>query len=157
MIIGVDPGITGAICLLDGPDIITLVDMPARKIVVGKKNRNTIDLIELEKIVRKLEAPTAYVEKVQSFPQNGGVANFNFGMAYGQILGALAMLGCRIEYVTPQKWKKALGVTSDKQTSINAFHQIFTDCEDLVYLKKHDGRAEAALIAYYGQRIERTS
>lgn len=150
--IGVDPGINGAICKLKHGRMFSIHDMPTKKIVVGKKNRNTIDLIELRKILIELKPTVAYVEKLQSRPHHGGVQNFNMGMAYGQILGALAMFNCRIELVTPQAWKKSLGVTSDKQTSVDAYHQIFHNHPDLVKLKKHVDRAEAALIAYYGSK-----
>lgn len=149
--IGVDPGINGAICKLTNGKLI-IHDMPTMKIVVNKKNRKTIDMIKLREIIISLKPTVAYVEKVQSMPQNGGVQNFNFGMAYGQILASLAMCNCRIELVTPQAWKKAMGVTSDKQTSIDAYHQIFPKQPELVKLKKHIDRAEASLIAYYGSK-----
>jgi hypothetical protein len=53
----------------------------------------------------------------------------------------------RIELVTPSVWKRALGLGKDKDASLHKARLLFPMAE--LHLAKHDGRAEALLIAHY--------
>jgi crossover junction endodeoxyribonuclease RuvC len=56
------------------------------------------------------------------------------------------------EYVSPQKWKRHFGLTSDKDESRRAASRLLPKSAHLWARVKDDGRAEAALLAIYGAR-----
>lgn len=96
----------------------------------------------------------AYVELVHAMPGQGVTSMFNFGKNYGYILGVLEAYRVPIVHVTPQKWKKYMGVTADKNTSIDLCQRLFPDINLFATArsrKPHDGMAEALLIAEYGR------
>ena len=83
-------------------------------------------------------------------PGQGVSSVFSFGRSVGVIEGVLAMRGVPTTLVIPQRWQKACDVRGGKDGSRERAMQLFPDYSELFKLKKHDGRADAALIAYYG-------
>jgi len=77
-----------------------------------------------------------------------GVATIARGARGGGIWeGMIAALGYRLRRVPAYYWKRAQGVTADKETSLVAARERFPEsCEQLTR-KKDNGRAEALLIA----------
>lgn len=149
MIIGIDPGNSGAIAAItDGPGkLIDAFDMP----VIDK----AVSAPVLVDMLRALEfdhgAPDLVViERVASMPKQGVASTFKFGTAYGIAQGVIGGLGWRHTLVTPQAWKKAMGCTSDKERSRRLAIERWPVRADLFARKKDDGRAEAALLALYG-------
>lgn len=155
LIIGVDPGINGAIAKYDGTDL-TVADFPKTK----SKGRGfelnmaeTYDLIDL--LFPKCDH--AYIELVGARPQEGRSTVFKFGYATGAAHGLLmGMLRCPVTKVTPTVWKRFVGATADKDYSRTRACELFPCSAAEFSRKKDNNRAEAALIAYYGymQRIK---
>jgi hypothetical protein len=147
IIMGIDPGISGAVAFYFPmvPSRISVDDVP----VAGGE----INGYELARLI-KIHRPTlAVVEKVGAMPGNGGVSMFNFGRAYGDVRGVISALNVPMHFVTPQKWKKYFGLTADKEMSRLRAIRMFPAVADSFKLKKHDGRAEAALLALYGAEV----
>jgi hypothetical protein len=147
IIMGIDPGISGAVAFYFPmvPSRISVDDVP----VAGGE----INGYELARLI-KIHRPTlAVVEKVGAMPGNGGVSMFNFGRAYGDVRGVISALDVPMHFVTPQKWKKHFGLTADKEQSRLRAIRTFPAVADSFKLKKHDGRAEAALLALYGAEV----
>lgn len=147
IIMGIDPGISGAVAFYFPmvPSRISVDDVP----VAGGE----INGYELARLI-KIHRPTlAVVEKVGAMPGNGGVSMFNFGRAYGDVRGVISALDVPMHFVTPQKWKKHFGLTADKEQSRLRAIRMFPAVADSFKLKKHDGRAEAALLALYGAEV----
>lgn len=149
MIVGIDPGITGAIVPLLNGQVFEVVDMPVIRVKYKKGWRNRIDPVALFHQLAEYQAEDEIVlEEVQAQGRNGSVANFGLGRSYGVIETAIA---CNwfpaVSTVRPQVWKKALGLTSDKKESLALARELFG--RDWFPLEKHDGRAEAALIAHW--------
>src|SRR5690606_36470047 len=118
---GVDPGVSGAVALLDGGVCVAVLDMPT---VVRSKSgkKQQVNAAELARMVREMEPDFAVVELVNAMPSNGrgmGAASaFNFGESAGVIRGVLSALSVETHYVTPQAWKKLAGLSgSDKEGS----------------------------------------
>jgi len=86
-------------------------------------------------------------------PKQGVASTFTFGEAYGVAKGIFYALNIPIELVTPRRWKKEFDLTSDKNESLDMARMLWPD-SDKFKLKKHDGRAEAALIAMYGYKSQ---
>ena len=158
-IIGIDPGITGAVACIHKNGEAAIWDTPFIEIKKGKKKKNDYLPAEMARIVEKLDDNLdddpvhAFIEQVGAMPNQGVTSMFNFGKGYGMWIGILAALEIPYTFVTPQAWKKELmqGI-SDKNASRLRAQQLYPSISDQLKLKKHDGRAEALLIAEYGRR-----
>lgn len=150
-IIGIDPGITGGIAVLDQDGALqALSDLP----IIRDGKLSWVDGGRLQSFLIDTltgRSARALVERVQAFPKQGRSSAFNFGVGFGSILSVLQARHISIELVTPQSWKRAMGLTNDKCVSLDKARLLFPGA-DLPF-SKHDGRAEALLLAYYGHRI----
>ena len=152
-VLGCDPGKVGAIALIDGLSLLRVFDMP----VTALKKGTTLDAHTLNGLVCEMlndcgPVDLAVIERVHSTPQMGVSSAFDFGRSFGLVEMALIARGIRIEYITPQRWKAALGLTADKSSSLALARAKWPDAEEWFRRKKDEGRAEAALIAEYGRR-----
>jgi hypothetical protein len=97
------------------------------------------------------DEPVVFVEQPFAMPNQSSSSTGAQFAAYGAILGALGALGLEVHIVTPAAWKRAVGVTADKRSSLDLARTLWpSDADRWFRLAKHDGRAEAALIAVYG-------
>lgn len=154
LIIGIDPGVSGAVATLPlYRDCSTVADMPIKQASRGKAALD-VDGQWLATMLDPFVQFTAYVEQVQSRPRQAG--QFAFGMNYGRVLGVLEALGIPIVHVPASKWKPAMGLRGeDKATSVALAAELFPHLKDQLYGPRGaplDGRAEALLIAYYGSK-----
>lgn len=151
LIIGIDPGLSGAIAVLNDTGIERLADLP----IIRDGKLSWIDGGRLQSLLIETvhgRPARAYVERVQAFPSQGRSSAFNFGVGFGSILSVLQARHIPIELVTPSHWKRELKLSSDKQASLDKARLMFPDAE--LHLAKHEGRAEALLIAHYGARMQ---
>lgn len=147
IIIGIDPGLTGAIAILsDLPHVEpSIEDMPVAD--------GSIDPAGLSALLANYDdARMAYVERVSAMPKQGVSSTFKFGTGYGMVLGVLAALEIPYALVTPGVWKKAYGLSSDKEQCRARALQLFPALAGDMKRKKDHGRAEALLIAEWGRR-----
>ena len=159
MIIGIDPGITGAISFFDDDgEFLGGKDMPTKPL--GKKRQ--VDASELYEVIMQCwlgetgpgPNPVAYLEKVHAMPGQGVTSMFNFGMGYGAIQGVLAAAGIQVKLVTPQAWKKHHGlIRKDKDSARLLAQQLYPQAS--LARKKDIGRADAMLIGDYGVQQQR--
>jgi crossover junction endodeoxyribonuclease RuvC len=152
--LGIDPGVNGALAILDeAGNCRGVLDMPTLA-AVGSKSRRVIDGPALIRWLGKLPVgrTIAVLEEVSSMPRDGHVGAFAFGRSYGIIETALAAARIPFRTVRPQVWKKAMGVLADKDQARQRASQLIPSGAHHWPLKKHDGRAEAALIAQYGRQ-----
>lgn len=152
MRIGIDPGISGALALLD--DNLALIEVMDMPIMAMGKHKNQVNSAELGKLLAKWQSQNGtaivYLEAVHSMPGQGVSACFNFGDSFGCIRGVCGALQIPIVLVTPQSWKKHAGLLGkDKDYARTKAQQLYPGAE--LGLKKHIGRADAILIARFGQ------
>ena len=93
---------------------------------------------------------TAYLEDVHAMIGWGIGSAFRFGESMGVVQGVLGALGVPLFRVSPQKWKKALGLSREKDASRKLATETFPKYAELFARCKDDNRAEAALLAKYG-------
>jgi len=155
MIIGIDPGITGAIYFntVEGKIV---VDMPIMAKTSGKGNQiNPYELTSLliqPPIDRLTGIEAAYLESVHEMPGQGVSSVFSFGKSVGIIEGVLAALNIPLVMVTPQRWKKnAKLIGKDKDAARTLAIQLYPELSDRLSRKKDIGRADAILIAEFGK------
>jgi crossover junction endodeoxyribonuclease RuvC len=152
-IAGIDPGLGGAIALID--DRVRVWDVPTFKVNVNGKERRRVNLHELAVLFELLadEVSLCVIEDVGPMPKDSPQGAFNFGF----VAGALQALACRWKLlpVKPAVWKIQMGLGGQtKDASRRKASQLFPKFSHLWARAKDDGRAEAALLAYYGSRIK---
>ena len=140
---GIDPGFTGAWGMIDHHGkYVSCGDM----INDTKMIRSRLVFAEMSQ-ARDMQDIEIVVEAVHSMPKQGVASSFKFGMAYGAALALAERFNCPWETVTPQKWKKDMKLTSNKSDSLEMARNLWPNAP--LHLKKHDGRAEALLMAYW--------
>jgi len=143
---GIDPGVSGALCLFDGTEgVVECFDMPI--VEINKKKQVNAHLVC--QILRSQDAPV-WIERVSARPGQGVTSMFNFGKSYGTLLGVTAALEYPLSYVTPQQWQKTLKVQGGKDGNRARAAELMPAYAHFFARKKDDGRADAALIAFYG-------
>lgn len=152
IILGCDPGLSGALALLSDSGSTALLDMPTVSVKRNGKAKRDIDYRGLGDILYKLTPGKAYVEKVGTRPGQGVSSQGAFMKATGAVLGALGALGWDIEEVPPQTWKRALGLTGKEKDSARLLAiELFPKSAKDLARKKDGGRGDAACIAYWAR------
>lgn len=156
MIVACDPGLKGAFAFYR-PHMQTLriVAMPT---YANGKGKTTIDdhaILTLLTTASLDDSATLVIENVGGMPGQSAPAAFNFGYGVGGIVMCARALKWRIERVTPATWKAALRVPRDKQSARIRASELLPKHADLWPLKGDDGKAEAALLALYGEQFLR--
>jgi crossover junction endodeoxyribonuclease RuvC len=147
MLIGIDPGISGAIVLLDDGRPIEWALMPALK--NGKASR--VNGAALAAFIKDGNPRYAYVESVHSMPKQGVASSFNFGHSLGVVEGVLQGLDIPYSLVTPQSWKKRAGlIGQDKDAARSRAIQLWPHWRDLDRKGAGQALADAALLAKFG-------
>jgi crossover junction endodeoxyribonuclease RuvC len=148
--IGIDPGLSGAIVIMDMNCPIEWHRMPTMK--TGSANR--VNAPALAAIIRPSiygEEIKAYVELVSSMPGQGVASMFSFGHSAGVIQGVLGAFEIPVTKVTPSQWKKRAGLTGqDKDASRTLAIQMWPSWRELDKKGAGQAYADAAFIALYG-------
>ena len=155
LILGVDPGLSGALAFLDPVEqTLEIFDMPLIVKKKAGKKRSDVNMYELARIMDHYadRVKKAYVEYVASSPQMGVVSATSFARATRSAEQAIASCFIPQERVTPKVWKQDMKLNRDKNVSRAMASKLFPAFGNLWNLVKHDGRAEAALIALWGSR-----
>lgn len=146
MIIGIDPGVSGALVALDGNNIDHWLVMPVIK--QGKSRR--VNVAEVGRFLRKYPDAHVALERVSAMPGQGVTSMFSFGHAAGSVWGACGALGLPVTMIAPAVWKRRAGIIGQgKDASRSRSIELWPDWEALS--KKGQGQAlgDAALIAKF--------
>jgi len=152
IIVGIDPGVSGAISILDGKKVIEIFDMPT--MIDGKKNKKQVNGAQVTNIIKgKLNRENeiiVVVEHVNAMPGQGVTSMFNFGQSFGVIKGICSALSIPIYFVRPTKWKKYFNlIKTNKDASRTKVIEIYPEISDELSRKKDSNKADAILIARY--------
>lgn len=157
-IIGIDPGTTGALAMLQAGTFVTADDMPVMARSKAKSSKKLqVNAAALTLLLSQWHPDAVVIELVNAMPRVGSKAGmgaasaFNFGASFGIVQGVVAALGLQAHYVTPQTWKKRAGLRgADKEASRMRAIQLWPAAAEALKCKKDAGRAEAMLIARFG-------
>ena len=147
-LIGIDPGLSGAIAVLSGNELACL-DMPFVEIR-GKRLVDAHGLVEAMRGIGPVDM--AILEHVQGVQGSGATSAFNFGRGFGLLEGVLAGLAIPTTLVRPQAWTKALQVSSDKGQHRQTAMRLWPKHAPIFARVKDDGRADAALLCHWWLR-----
>ena len=156
MYIGIDPGLGGAVAVLDHAGaLVALSDTPTLSLRTSRGTKQEYDVPGLVALLAPYAGPQAHVilEESQAMPGQGTRSMLTVGVGFGLWLGVLAALTLPYTRVRPQVWKRALGLGKDKEQARLRAMQLFPSAD--LRLKKHHGRAESLLLAWYGWQHQR--
>ena len=158
-LIGIDPGLSGAIAILEDKKVIKLLDMPV--MAEGKKNKRQLNSAQLVTIIseniKANEEVAVVVEQVNAMPGQGVTSMFNFGQTFGAIKGVCAALNLPIFFVRPSKWKKYFElINSSKDSSRTKAIEMYPSISSQLSKKKDVNKSDAILLArfYYETRLK---
>ena len=154
IIIGIDPGIAGAICFFSSGNIIDVINMPT--MAEGKKNKKQVNGRQIFNEILNIKNSFAghkinvVVEQVSAMPGQGVTSMFNFGQSFGVIKGICSAMELPIFYVRPAKWKKYFNlINAEKDASRTKVIEMFPKISQKLSRKKDNNKADAILIAKY--------
>ena len=151
-IIGIDPGLSGGIAILENNKVLSIFDMPV--MAEGKKNKRQLNSAQLVVIIKENiksnEDVVVIVEQVNAMPGQGVTSMFNFGQTFGAIKGVCAALELPIFFVRPAKWKKHFElINSSKDSSRTKVIEMYPILSNQLAKKKDVNKSDAILIARF--------
>lgn len=153
MIIGIDPGKSGAFSFIKANEIETVV-MP-----IVDKEIDTKAIAEMLLEVRS-EIKLVVLEDIFALPKSGAASMLSFGQNHGRIEGILVALRIPYQLVAARTWQKVMfqGVTGDntKAKAYKVASKLFPQVELKATARStnpHEGVVDSLLIAEYGRRI----
>jgi len=152
IIFGIDPGVSGAISVLENKKIIEVYEMPT--MIDGKKNKKQVNGSQVANIIKeRLNGDNeiiVVVEHVNAMPGQGVTSMFNFGQSFGVIKGICSALSLPIYFVRPSKWKRHFNlIKTNKDASRTKVIETYPEISSKLYRKKDSNKADAILIARY--------
>jgi crossover junction endodeoxyribonuclease RuvC len=163
--IGIDPGLSGAIAVIDGSNI-DLIDTPIIKIEKGKtpkgnvKIKNKYNLWVMCEILKKQKQFAdckVFIERAQAMPKQGVSSMFSIGYGFAAWEMACVALNMPYEIVGPKTWQKEFGIAGKhtKEESYIKCCQLYPEqsCKlKTVRGRIIDGKSDALLICEFGRR-----
>lgn len=152
LILGVDPGLNGALAWYNfkTKKLVSVVDAPILNSVP-----KDIDDLKMWELVGMNAEQTAFavIEQVGAAPNDAKGAIFTFGERFRAIKTITTIHQIPQFFVRPSVWKPLVGLSGDKSESRVMASAKFPGFADSFKRAKDDGRAEAALLAAFGERM----
>lgn len=155
-IIGIDPGFSGGAALwvtggdLNGPPrLVSVIALPT----YGEDAKRRIDVPVLARWIRAMAPDQGFIERAQAMPSQGASSGFIYGRTTGALEATVACLNIPLHFVEASAWKRHYrlpGGAQHKKAAIALARQLLPGAKEFIRLQKHDGLAEAALIAHWG-------
>ncbi len=151
-VIGIDPGLSGAIAILENNKVINIFEIPVMS--EGKKNKRQLNSALLVNLIKENinqdEEVAVVVEQVNAMPGQGVTSMFNFGQTFGALKGICAALELPIFFVRPSKWKKHFElINSSKDASRTKAIEMYPQLSKQLAKKKDVNKSDAILIARF--------
>ena len=154
LIIGIDPGISGAICFFKNGEVKEILDMP--NMADGKKNKKQINGPQVYNEISKRIANipkneiVVVIEQVSAMPGQGVTSMFNFGQSFGVLKGICSAMQLSMHFVRPARWKKYFSlIKTEKDASRTKVIELFPYISSQLSRKKDSNKADAILIASF--------
>lgn len=175
--LGIDPGVSGAIAILDSTGgVVAVEDFPTitvastrtrhsqdeNQVKTKRTVRGTKTVLNEDAIARSIERIGSFfhvalctIERVGPMPRDGAISSFSFGFSTGLLHGILAGLKVPRVLVHPTVWKRAFELPADKEAVRQATIRRWPVTEPYLTRRKDHGRADALWLARYGWRNPR--
>ena len=157
-VVGIDPGLSGAVALLQEDCFVGVWDIP---LLIDDDGRKAPCALATSRLLSEIKPDLVVIEQVNAMPSApgkngqrrtmGAQSMFNFGRGFGLVEAAATINKLRIEYTRPASWKRRCGlINAHKDIARLRAQEQWPQAQHELRLKKHHGRAEALLIARYG-------
>lgn len=158
IVIGCDPGLTGALAFIDHhgallalDDIPTMANPDAGPKTLVKREIDVCTLLDLlRERVPPQEAALCAMEHVSVMGGKGSQAIVSLAATKASIMAVLRVARLTTRRVTPQAWKRFMGLSADKDAALDLARKLYPAAP--LNLAKHHNRAESLLIARYALR-----
>lgn len=148
-IIGIDPGLKGALALIEDGKLVEVVDIEA--------SDSRINAAYLAAVIQRWQPDFAVCESVTARPGQGVTSMFTFGHGLGTITAVLATLCVPYLLIRPQVWQSHFEIQSLSSAKAEHKREIADRAEALfpgapLYGPRgtlKDGRSDALLLARY--------
>ena len=163
VVVGVDPGKSGFLCIMPLSSTIPIRFCPTPVIKSAKGGKAQYDLATLANTLFRLsdacDIRLVAIEKQQAYPGQGGASNFSTGYGYGILMMGFAMLKIPIASPHPRTWQaemlRDIPGEDTKLRSVLAAGRLFplADLRASERSKKpsHD-KADSLLLALWARR-----
>ena len=142
IIVGIDPGMTGAISIFADGTPVALHDMPTFD--------GRVDGIALAEIIDGSQ-PVVYLENTHPMPKNGSIASYKLGLNTGIVIGVVQTLALPLVRIPVTAWRNYNGLAGKtKDASLGLARELFPQFAGSLKRKLDHNRAEALLIGRYG-------
>lgn len=153
VVVGIDPGLRGAIVLLKDGDPVQHWDMPTLTL---EKVRYP-DYLALGKLLETLQPKHIFVEKAHSMPDQGSAGTFNYGVGQGLILAACMRYPFAL--IRSELWHRytdsllplSAQALNPKERALETWKRLWPEIPVPRRVRAiHDGVIDGALIGFYG-------
>ena len=146
IVVGIDPGVTGAVAVHDGGALVAIHDLP----VLGGR----VDGTAMADLLLDIVPHEVFLENTQPMPKNGSIASFSLGLNTGIIIGVVQSLSYPLTRVRPHVWKSKMGVSRmDKNAIRGVAKELYPAWARWFERVKDHNRAEAVMISRYGVTV----
>jgi crossover junction endodeoxyribonuclease RuvC len=151
LVVGVDPGLSGALALLEATHsattLLDVIDVP----IVGSGAKQSVDVIALQEWLLRHAPQRAFLERAQAMPKQGASSGFKYGRCTGSLEATLALCAIPIVVTEPSKWKRHFRLPGkDKEAARLQAIRLFPGEHRFFARKRDHNRSEAVLIGLYG-------
>ena len=149
-IAAIDPGLTGAACILEqingAVTLISVIDLPT----AGEGAKRRLDAVTFASWLNSYGPTHVFIENARAMPRQGVTSMFRYGRVAGAVEGVVAAQLIPLSLVEPATWKRHLRLNSNKEDCrARALQLLPSAASELQRVKDHH-RAEAILLGFYG-------
>lgn len=161
-LLGIDPGLSGAVATIDLhqggelPCLVAVTPTPTLTVTMRKKTRRDYDVPAMWRLLVAAHAPATvrvagvYLERQGPRPKQGVTSTFSTGVGFGLWRGLVIAMALPLVVVEPLRWRRAFGlIGKGKTASLRVATERFP-AEYPPQLRRHDGAADAVLLAVFG-------
>ena len=147
---GIDVGFKGmAICRSDEKSSTSHAHQFYDNTLTGDDQLDIGKMMKFLVVENSFKVRGVLLEDVHAFPKQGAISAFKFAYAKGLVIGLCKALGYETIMVSPQAWKKELGlIGKDKKESISKAKSLLPE-DDKKLVEKNHNNAEALLLCWY--------
>lgn len=160
IVIGIDPGLTGACAVLDHNGVRAVFDLPTmpvpgagpKALVKRKIDGRALCQLLLKHCPASEGKPSAVLEQVHARGDGNAMqTQASLLRSLGAIETVLECLGYPLQYVAPQSWKRSFNLGREKSDSLDAARRLYPAAASDLSRQKDHNRAEAVLLAHWGR------
>ena len=149
-IAAIDPGLTGAACILEqingAVTLISVIDLPT----AGEGAKRRLDAVTFASWLNSYGPTHVFIENARAMPRQGVTSMFRYGRVVGAVEGVVAAQLIPLSLIEPATWKRHLRLNSNKEDCrARALQLLPSAASELQRVKDHH-RAEAILLGFYG-------